>query len=86
MDGEEVVQLYIHDDVASVVQPLKQLKAFRRVMIPKGETRRVEFTLTRDDLSIVNAQMQQVFEPGTFTIMLGASSDDIRLRQCVNVE
>ena len=86
MDGEEVVQLYIHDEVASTVQPLKQLKAFRRVMIPKGETRHVEFTLTHDDLSIVNAKMQTVFEPGDFRIMIGASSDDIRLQQVVGVE
>lgn len=86
MDGEEVMQLYIHDNVASLVQPLKQLKAFRRVMIPKGETRHVEFSLSRDDLSILNQQLQPVFEPGTFTVMIGASSDDIRLQQVVNVE
>ena len=85
-DGEEVVQLYIHDELASVVQPLKQLKAFRRVMIPRGETRHVEFTLSRDDLSIVNAKMQTVFEPGDFRIMIGASSDDIRLQKVVSVE
>ena len=86
MDGEEVVQLYVHDQLASVVQPLKQLKAFRRVMIPKGETRHVEFTLTRDDLSIINARMQQEFEPGDFRIMVGASSDDIKLQKVISVE
>ena len=78
-DGEEVVQLYVHDELASVVQPIRQLKAFRRVMIPKGETRHVEFTLTHDDLSIVDARLQRTFEPGDFRIMVGASSDDIRL-------
>ena len=86
MDGEEVVQLYVHDQLASVVQPLKQLKAFRRVMIPKGETRHVEFTLTRDDLSIINARMQQEFEPGDFHIMVGASSNDIKLQKVISVE
>lgn len=86
MDGEEVVQLYVHDQLASVVQPLKQLKAFRRVMIPKGETRHVEFTLTRDDLSIINARMQKEFEPGDFHIMVGASSDDIKLQKVISVE
>ena len=86
MDGEEVVQLYVHDQLASVVQPLKQLKTFRRVMIPKGETRHVEFTLTRDDLSIINARMQQEFEPGDFRIMVGASSDDIKLQKVISVE
>ncbi|MBR1469804.1 MAG: glycoside hydrolase family 3 C-terminal domain-containing protein [Prevotella sp.] len=85
-DGEEVVQLYVHDEVASVVQPLTQLKAFRRVMIPKGETRRVEFTLTKADLSIVEAQMCEKFEAGDFKIMVGASSEDIRLQKIVNFE
>ncbi|MCR5132263.1 MAG: glycoside hydrolase family 3 C-terminal domain-containing protein [Prevotella sp.] len=86
MDGEEVVQLYIHDNVASVVQPLQQLKAFKRLMIPKGETRHVEFTLTHDDLSIIDAQMKPAFEPGVFTFMVGAASDDIRLQQRMKVE
>ena len=85
-DGEEVVQLYVHDEIASVVQPLMQLKAFRRVMIPKGATRHVEFTLSKADLSIVDAQMHQKFEPGEFRIMLGASSDNIRLQKIVNFE
>ena len=61
-DGEEVVQLYVRDEIASVVQPVKQLKAFRRVMIPKGATRRVEFTLTKADLSIIDTQMREKFE------------------------
>ena len=82
-DGEEVVQLYVRDEIASVVQPVKQLKAFRRVMIPKGATRRVEFTLTKADLSIIDAQMREKFEAGTFKIMLGAASDDIRLQEIV---
>ena len=79
-DGEEVVQLYLHDEVASVVQPLKQLKKFQRVFIPKGETRQVKFTLDAEDLSIINAEMESVVEPGDFTVMIGSSSDDIRLK------
>ena len=85
-DGDEVVQLYVHDEIASVVQPLMQLKAFRRVMIPKGATRRVEFTLTKADLSIIDAQMREKFEAGTFKIMLGAASDDIRLQEIVTFD
>ena len=85
-DGEEVVQLYVRDEIASVVQPVKQLKAFRRVMIPKGATRRVEFTLTKADLSIIDAQMREKFEAGTFKIMLGAASDDIRLQEIVTFD
>ena len=79
-DGEEVVQLYLHDEGASVVQPLKQLKKFQRVFIPKGETRQVKFTLDAEDLSIINAEMESVVEPGDFTVMIGSSSDDIRLK------
>jgi len=79
-DGEEVVQLYLHDEVASVVQPLMQLKKFQRVFIPKGETRQVTFTLDAEDLSIINAEMESVVEPGDFTVMIGSSSDDIRLK------
>jgi beta-glucosidase len=85
-DGDEVVQLYIHDELASVAQPLLQLKGFRRVAIPRGETRHVEFTLSRRDLSIVNARLQTVFEPGDFLFMVGASSSDIRLRQMVGLQ
>ena len=86
MDGEEVAQLYVHDEVASVVQPLLQLKHFERVFIPKGETCRVSFILDDDDLSIVNASMQSVVEPGDFTLMIGAASDDIRLKQTITVK
>ena len=77
-DGDEVVQLYLHDEVASTSQPLKQLKHFERVFIPKGETRRVTFHLTADDFSIVGRDMKRVVEPGEFHVMVGASSEDIR--------
>ena len=85
-DGEEVVQLYLHDDQASTVQPVMQLKAFERVYIKRGETRTVSFTLTADDLAIVDATMQRVVEPGTFTVLVGAASDDIRLRGQLEVQ
>ena len=77
-DGDEVVQLYLHDEVASTSQPLKQLKHFERVFIPKGETRRVTFHLTADDFSIVGRDMKRVVEPGEFHVMVGSSSEDIR--------
>lgn len=79
-DGEEVAQLYLRDEVATTVQPLKQLKHFARVMIKRGETRRICFTLTADDLSIIDRNMQRVVEPGTFEAMVGSSSDNIRLK------
>ena len=78
-DGEEVAQLYLHDEVASTSQPMKQLKHFARVMIKKGETKHICFTLNSEDLSIVNREMKRVVEPGEFKVMVGASSDDIKL-------
>ncbi|NBB76834.1 MAG: beta-glucosidase, partial [Bacteroidetes bacterium] len=79
MDGDEVVQLYIRDDISSVVTPVQQLRAFQRIHIPSGEKRAVSFELTAADLKLLNPSMSWVVESGTFTMMLGASSDDIRL-------
>lgn len=85
-DGDEVVQLYLHDEFASTAQPMIQLKKFERISIPKGESRKVSFTLDADDLSIVDANMKRVVEPGDFTIMIGSSSDNILLQQTITVE
>lgn len=85
-DGDEVVQLYLHDEFASTAQPMIQLKKFERISIPKGESRKVSFTLDVDDLSIVDANMKRVVEPGDFTVMIGSSSDNILLQQTITVE
>ncbi len=85
-DGDEVVQLYLHDEFASTAQPLMQLKHFERIFIPKGESRQVTFTLTAEDLSIVDAGMKRIVEPGDFTVMIGSSSDNILLKQTITVE
>lgn len=79
--GEEVSQLYLHDEYASVVQPLMQLKHFSRFYLQPGEEKKVTFTLCEADFALVNAQYRQVVEPGVFKVMVGASSDDIRLQQ-----
>lgn len=79
-DGEEVVQLYIHDTAASVAQPPLLLKAFKRVAIPQGTSRRVVFHLTRNELSLYNDRMEWVVEPGKFEVLVGAASNDIRLK------
>lgn len=79
-DGEEVVQLYIHDPVASVSQAPILLKAFERIVLKKGESKKVTFTLRAEDLSLYNREMKQVVEPGEFRVMVGAASDDIRLK------
>lgn len=78
-DGEEVPQLYLRDEVASTVQPQKQLKRFDRVMVPAGETRHVDFVLAPEDFSIIDRDMRRVVEPGDFKVMVGAASNDIRL-------
>jgi beta-glucosidase len=79
-NGDEVVQLYITDDAASVVQPPVLLKAFKRINLKKGETKTVTFNLTKDDLSIYDFNLNQVVEPGSFTAKVGAASNDIRLQ------
>lgn len=79
-DGEEVVQLYICDEVASVSQPPILLKAFQRIFLKKGESRKVTFLLKKDDLAIYDDEMNYVVEPGDFKVMVGAASDDIRLK------
>ena len=78
--GTEVAQLYVRDPVASVVQPLKALKGFERVTLEPGEARTVSFTVDRETLAFVGADMAWITEPGQFELMVGSASDDIRLR------
>ncbi len=78
-DGCEVVQLYINDLVASVSQPPILLKAFERLHLKKGESKKVAFALCKRELSIYNQQLEEVVEPGEFKVMIGAASNDIRL-------
>lgn len=78
--GDEVVQLYIRDVLASVARPVMELRGFQRVPLAPGEQRQVEFSLGPDDLRMLDAGMKWVVEPGAFRIMVGSSSKDIRLR------
>lgn len=73
-DGEEIVQLYLRDMVASVTRPVKELKGFKKVAIKAGETVKVDFTITNDLLSFYNAQLVKDSEPGEFTVYVGGSS------------
>ena len=79
-EGEEVVQLYLRDDVASLVRPVKELKDFKKIRLRPGESTIVQFIIDRDKLSFYNQQLKWVAEPGKFELMIGGSSDDIRLR------
>ncbi|MFL5564971.1 MAG: glycoside hydrolase family 3 C-terminal domain-containing protein, partial [Gemmatimonadaceae bacterium] len=75
--GDEVVQLYLRDDVASVAEPVKALKAFQRVTIQPGETRTVAFRLPPDAFALYDRDMRRVIEPGVFTVFVGTNSDDV---------
>lgn len=83
VDGEEIVQLYVADKVASMVRPVKELKGFKKVFIPKGNTKHVEFTLHARDLGFWDNNMQYIVEPGTFTVMVGANSEDLQQQDVV---
>lgn len=75
--GDEVVQLYIRDVVATMTRPVKELKGFQRVTLQPGEKRRVEFVLDREHLGFWNREMRYVVEPGEFRVMVGSSSANV---------
>ena len=77
-DGDETVQLYVHQLVGSVTRPIKELKAFERVSVAAGATKTVTFTLTPESFRMWNIEMQRVVEPGAFELMVGPSSVDLK--------
>ncbi|RMD79170.1 MAG: beta-glucosidase, partial [Lentisphaerae bacterium] len=83
--GHEVVQLYLHDLVASVSQPVKVLRRFQRVKLDPGEEKTVNFELGPEDFTILDRKLKPVIEPGEFDIMIGSSSADIRLRDRIKI-
>ncbi len=80
-EGDEVVQMYVRDDYASVGRYLKMLKGFERISLKPGETKTVTFNLGFDELNILDQDMVKVVEPGTFTISVGSSSVDKDLKK-----
>jgi beta-glucosidase len=78
--GDEVVQLYIRDVLASLARPVMELKGFARISLQPGESKDVSFTLSREHLQMLDRDMKWVVEPGAFRVMVGSSSKDIRLR------
>ncbi|HET7537381.1 MAG TPA: fibronectin type III-like domain-contianing protein, partial [Candidatus Didemnitutus sp.] len=78
--GDEIVELYLRDDYSSVVGFDRVLRGFERVSLAPGETKTAHFTLKPSDLALYNRERQWVVEPGRFTVMIGASSEDIRER------
>lgn len=84
--GDEVVQLYIRDLLASVARPVMELKGFQRIYLQPGESKEVVFSITPAMLQMLNKEMKTVVEPGDFRIMIGASSRDFRLKETLTVE
>jgi beta-glucosidase len=79
--GDEVVQLYFKDEVSSVTVYETQLRGFERIALNAGETKTVQFVLKPDDIKLLNKQMKWVVEPGTFEVLIGSSSEDIRAKK-----
>ena len=77
--GDEIVQLYLHDVVASITRPVKELKGFARLSLMPGEAKRVIFTVSADLLSFTGIDYKRIIEPGIINVMIGSSSKDIRL-------
>ena len=82
----EIVQLYIRDQLASLARPIMELKGFQKIFLKKGASTTVKFLITPAQLEMLNEQMQPVVEPGEFRIMIGASSNDFRLKGTLRVQ
>jgi beta-glucosidase len=80
-DGEEVVQFYLKDEVATPVRPVKELKDFKKIFLQSGESKVITFKIDKEKLSFYNEKLQWITQPGKFDLMIGSSSDDIRLKQ-----
>ncbi|WP_294278109.1 beta-glucosidase BglX [uncultured Chryseobacterium sp.] len=77
-DGAEVVQLYIRDMVGSITRPVKELKGFQKVMLKKGESKKVTFEITPENLKFYNGDLKYDWEPGEFDIMIGTNSEEVK--------
>ena len=85
IEGDEVVQLYIRDLLASVTRPVMELKGFQRIHLLPGQAKEISFAITPAMLSMLDKDLKTVVEPGDFRIMIGASSRDIRLKETLTV-
>ncbi|MFW5758187.1 MAG: glycoside hydrolase family 3 C-terminal domain-containing protein, partial [Bacteroidota bacterium] len=83
--GDEIVQLYIHDKIASMVRPAKELKRFRRVSLKPNEIKEINFTLFADDFMFLNRKLEKILEPGEVEILIGKSSANIVLKEVVTI-
>lgn len=81
VEGDEVVQLYIRDEIASVARPVLELKGFQRIHLKSGETKNISFMINPEMLTMFDKDLNKIIEPGEFRIMIGSSSRDLRLKQ-----
>lgn len=79
-DGYEIVQLYLRDIYAEIARPVKELKSFERIFLKKGESREVKFVITENELKFYNSELQYVYEPGEFDVMVGPNSRDVQTK------
>jgi beta-glucosidase len=84
--GDEVVQLYLHDEYASVSRPLKELKAVKRVTLDAGESKQVELILPYRSFGLWDKDLKFVFEPGNFDVMINKNAEDIILKGQITLE
>ena len=84
--GKEVVQLYVNDIISSVTTPVKVLKGFRKTEVDPSETAMVSFSVPCSELGLWDKEMNYVIEPGEFEIMIGASAEDIRLKDNIYIK
>ena len=85
-DGKEVVQLYMRDKISSLVTPIQQLKAFKKVEVPAGGEAEVQLEMPLDEMAFYNESMHRVVEPGEFEVQIGRASDDIVFRKTIVVK
>lgn len=85
MAGSEVVQLYIRDKISSVVRPVKELKGFKKINLDPGQSKQVSFEIGYNEFKMLDKDLDWVTEPGEFEIMIGSSSEDIRLNAILSV-
>jgi beta-glucosidase len=83
--GSEVVQLYLRDKISTVVRPVKELKGFTRVWLEPGESATISFILTHDEFKMLDKHLDWIVEPGEFDILLGSSSEDIRMKGTLQI-
>jgi beta-glucosidase len=85
-EGTEIVQLYVRDEISSVALPVKALKGFQRVSLQPGESKEVSFRLDEEAFWLWNRDMKRIVEPGSFRILVGSASDDIRREGTLRIE